>query len=228
MHSSPFPHSHQPGYNKAVIYSVLLFYTVGVFAVGYLIGGQAFDPSEQAKFEAKHWEAQAEKWKVETRQWKQQFNALSNTPAGSTPPCPICQDCPAVPEQTFQQDCPQQAAPDCPPPSSGLCPACPVCQACPSGGGGGAGPGLASANSHHADCDKQAVLEKVDEAERHVNFLEQKYNAEGNKYRKATFKEKLHKAEFEYRGLKECLNMAMPSVAEAYSEVIAQRGHGKR
>ena len=59
----PFGPPQTPGgYNKSVVYGVLLFYTVGVFAVGYLVGGSVFDPSEQQKFEAKHWEAQATKW----------------------------------------------------------------------------------------------------------------------------------------------------------------------
>jgi len=41
-----------------MVYGVLAIYTLGVASVGYVVGQQAFDPVEQAKFEARHWMSQ--------------------------------------------------------------------------------------------------------------------------------------------------------------------------
>lgn len=38
-----------------MVYGVLAIYTLGVATVGFVVGQQAFDPVEQAKFEARHW-----------------------------------------------------------------------------------------------------------------------------------------------------------------------------
>ena len=38
-----------------MVYGVLAIYTLGVATVGFVVGQQAFDHVEQAKFEARHW-----------------------------------------------------------------------------------------------------------------------------------------------------------------------------
>lgn len=222
-----------PGYNKCVIYSVLLFYTLGVFVVGYLIGGQAFDPSEQAKFEAKHWETQATHWKKETRMWKQQYNALSNTPAGMPVPCPICQDCPICPicdPDAASNQLKAATGGNCPPPSTDDCPAC----ECKNGEDHkprahlptGAAPSGNFGDAHHADCDKQGLLEAVDEAQK---ISEASVPPEQKKGKKPVVDAKHLTKQVTYGAMKRCLQIAMPAVAEAYEESLAARGkRGKR
>jgi len=78
-----------------MVYGVLAIYTLGVASVGYVVGQQAFDPVEQAKFEARHWMSQAASWREKVNAWKSNYNRHANLVAGEPEPCPICDACEA-------------------------------------------------------------------------------------------------------------------------------------
>jgi hypothetical protein len=78
-----------------MVYGVLAIYTLGVAAVGYVVGQQAFDPVEQAKFEARHWMSQAGSWREKVNAWKSNYNRHANLVPGEPEPCPICDTCDA-------------------------------------------------------------------------------------------------------------------------------------
>lgn len=78
-----------------MVYGVLAIYTLGVATVGFVVGQQAFDPVEQAKFEARHWMQQSYSWREKVNAWKANYNRHANLVAGEPEPCPICDACEA-------------------------------------------------------------------------------------------------------------------------------------
>eukprot|EP00959_Pyramimonas_sp_CCMP1952_P390027 8173668-Pyramimonas_sp.AAC.1 len=84
------------------VYFILVCYTIAVAVVGYIIGQQAFDPAEQVRFEARHWELQAQNWKEKINTYKARYNEQNRMAPGEQEVCPICDDC-GPPETCFVQ-----------------------------------------------------------------------------------------------------------------------------
>mmetsp|Transcript_19071 Transcript_19071/g.36440 ORF Transcript_19071/g.36440 Transcript_19071/m.36440 type:complete len:269 (+) Transcript_19071:221-1027(+) len=87
------PYYNGPGtQSRVAMYSTLLFYTVGVFTVAYVLGGQTIDFAERAG-ELKNLQSRARYYKDQTRLHKQTYVSLTATPVGAIPNCPVCGAC---------------------------------------------------------------------------------------------------------------------------------------
>mmetsp|Transcript_33848 Transcript_33848/g.74028 ORF Transcript_33848/g.74028 Transcript_33848/m.74028 type:complete len:333 (+) Transcript_33848:204-1202(+) len=75
------------------VFCILVLYTIAVAVTGYVLGQQAFDPAEQIRFEARHWELQSNKWKEKVNAYKARYNEQNRMAPGEQETCPICDDC---------------------------------------------------------------------------------------------------------------------------------------
>eukprot|EP00238_Polyblepharides_amylifera_P011543 CAMPEP_0196580314 /NCGR_PEP_ID=MMETSP1081-20130531/28468_1 /TAXON_ID=36882 /ORGANISM="Pyramimonas amylifera, Strain CCMP720" /LENGTH=248 /DNA_ID=CAMNT_0041900153 /DNA_START=91 /DNA_END=837 /DNA_ORIENTATION=+ len=227
--------------SRVAMYTTLLFYTVGVFTVAYMVGGQSLSFTVQEK-DVKIIEARAQYLKEQTRQYKQLYVALSNTPVGTMPNCPVCPVC-APSGECDSSGCAMCASSDASTSKSGstrhlldnslsahYCPPCPSCptrstQADPVA----ARHLLQSPEVHthahqHAQCDKEAMLREIASSENEINLIESKIPANFDRQGKKGVK--IAQLKTKHNVLVECLKTAMPATGEAYELAMKARGPG--
>mmetsp|Transcript_23296 Transcript_23296/g.38970 ORF Transcript_23296/g.38970 Transcript_23296/m.38970 type:complete len:249 (-) Transcript_23296:17-763(-) len=216
--TAPQPPALPPSKSRVAMYATLLFYTVGVFAVSYVLGGQSVTFEDKAH-DVAAFQAQAEFYKEQTRSHKLEYGRLSSTPVGTVPSCSECGSCPP------QNGCDDTGCPVCPSnlldatpsdanpwvanhsdanPSSRRLqsfgqPACPPCPPCtgPSGAG----------RESRTSCEKEAIM-------RELTDTEGKMRAGGKREEAAQLK---------HAELVECLKTVMPATGEAYERHLRVR-----
>lgn len=232
----------QGGQSRVAMYSTLVFYTVGVFTVAYVIGGQTLDYSSQAGH-LRNFQMKAKFYKDQTRIHKQHYVALTATPVGAIPNCPVCGDCEVSPacDKSGCEICESAGKrhllnfdsndlDDSPfAPARHLleedtCPPCPMCNDAVANrkllavDASLAIPNAAAemgiANSHQlSTCDKEALLNKL-------KIVEDLAQLPAGSTPAAKLGKHVVLAREKHAALTSCLRTLMPSVASAYLEAL--------
>jgi len=236
------------------MYSTLLFYTVGVFTVAYVLGGQTLDFADKAT-ELKNWQAKAKFYKVQTRVQKQAYVQLTSTPIGAIPNCPYCRACEKSPT------CDADGCEACASPSdttlastqlsvegtqrrrlqSKSCPACPTCHpnnenVTPAMAYSQMQPAvrrlLQSTTSVVVPSKSSPVGPAMAVCNREALLMELK-SAEAAAHLHAPVKHQKEPTDAKtnahikrHAALKECLHLTMPAAAEAYEDALAAKLSG--